>query len=80
MIYKYLQSDLEYPKELYQVNKGKSGKYIVENNRFLYFKNQMWILDSKELKKKFLNSEYNSKVAGHFGFDKTYELVYQNFF
>jgi hypothetical protein len=40
-IHKYLQSDLEYQKELSQIKKEKPSKYINENNSFLYFKNHV---------------------------------------
>jgi transposase InsO family protein len=45
----------------------------------LYRKERMWIPDDKELIKKVLESEHDAKIAGHFGQDKTIELIRRNF-
>jgi hypothetical protein len=40
----------------------------------------VWILDNLQLKKDILKAEHNSKVAGHMGQDKMFELVRRNIY
>lgn len=46
----------------------------------LYFKNQLTIVDDEDSRTQILESEHNSKVAGHFSIDKTVELISRNFY
>jgi len=45
----------------------------------LYRKGMLWIPEDGPLKRTILESEHDSKVAGHMGQDKTIELVRRNF-
>lgn len=49
-------------------------------NRVLLWKNRLYIPDNEALRVLVLESEHDSKVAGHFGQDKTVELVARNFY
>jgi hypothetical protein len=46
----------------------------------IYLKNRLQILDSEELRLEIAESEYDSKVAEHFGEKKTLELITRNFY
>src|SRR5204862_7552038 len=48
-------------------------------NGILYRKNLLWIPKDPAVKRSVLQSEHDSKVAGHFGQDKTIELIRRNF-
>jgi hypothetical protein len=45
----------------------------------LYRKNKLWVPDDKELLTSLMQSEHDSKIAGHMGQDKTIEIVRRNF-
>jgi transposase InsO family protein len=45
----------------------------------VYRKGMLWIPDNKDLIQKILESEHDTKVAGHMGQDKTIELIRRNF-
>jgi transposase InsO family protein len=45
----------------------------------LYRKGLLWVPDDKDLILKILESEHDTKVAGHMGQDKTIELIRRNF-
>jgi hypothetical protein len=45
----------------------------------VYRKGMLWIPDNKNLIRQILESEHNTKVAGHMGQDKTIELIRRNF-
>jgi len=40
----------------------------------------LWIPSSSTLRKQVLETEHDSKIAGHFGRDKTFEMVTRNFY
>jgi len=46
-------------------------------DELLYRKNRLWVLE--ELVQEILESEHDTKVAGHMGQDKTIELIKRNF-
>ena len=46
----------------------------------LYYKGRLWIRDNDDLRKEVCEEEYDSKVAGHMGQDKTVEPIRRNFF
>jgi len=45
----------------------------------LYWKGVLWIPEDRNLKRTILESERDTRIAGHFGQDKTIKLVRQNF-
>ena len=46
----------------------------------LYFKNRLYIPEDSMLRRDILESEHDTKVAGHMGQDKTVELIKRNFY
>jgi hypothetical protein len=44
----------------------------------VYWKGMLWVPNDEHLIQKILESEYNTKIAGHMGQDKTIELVRRN--
>jgi len=57
--------------------KDRKVKEIREENGLLYRKNLLWV--SEGLVGRILESEHNTKVAGHMGQDKTIELIRRKF-
>ena len=47
---------------------------------FCYFKNRLYIPADDSLKTKIAKGCYNSKVAGHFGMEKTIEIIIRDFY
>jgi len=45
----------------------------------LYRKGMLWIPENENLKRMILESEHDTRVAGHMGQDKTIELIRRNF-
>jgi hypothetical protein len=59
---------------------GHPRDHVEYEDGVLYYKGRLFIPDSLELKKSIVESEHDSRVAGHMGADKTVELVSRNFF
>lgn len=59
--------------------KEKDDKIAVVDG-LLYFKDRLWLPDSDELRLEVARIEHDSKVAGHFGMEKTEELMTRNFY
>jgi len=58
----------------------QAGKGIIEmKDGFVYRKGMLWIPNDKDLIGQILESEHDTKVAGHMGQDKTIELIRRNF-
>jgi len=57
--------------------KDRKVKEIRKENELLYRKNLLWV--PERLVGKILESEHDTKVAGHMGQDKTIELIRRNF-
>ena len=51
---------------------------IIDN--LLYYKNRLYIPNSNTIHTWIAQSEHDSKIAGHFGQEKTIELISRNFF
>lgn len=49
-------------------------------NGLLFWKTRLTIPEDESLKTLILENEHDSKVEGHFGIDKTMELVQRNFY
>lgn len=61
----------------YQAQLTSPGKDVEQVEGLLYRKGRLWVPLS--LRKQVLESEHDTKVAGHIGTDKTLELVTRNF-
>ncbi|RAL63904.1 hypothetical protein DID88_003092 [Monilinia fructigena] len=61
----------------YQYQVRSPDKDVVLQEGLLYRKNRLWV--PSELRKSVLESEHDTRVAGHMGMDKTMELVTRNF-
>jgi len=48
-------------------------------DELLYRKGMLWVPENKRLIKAILESEHDTKAAGHMGQDKTIELIRRNF-
>lgn len=55
------------------------GKDSSVMDGLLYYKGRLWVPDNRALKRSILESEHDSKVAGHWGMDRTADLIRRNF-
>ncbi|KAH0610986.1 uncharacterized protein H6S33_011413 [Morchella sextelata] len=55
-------------------------KDIAEKDGLLFYKNRLYIPADDRIKIRIAQAEHDSKVAGHFGQDKTLELITRNFY
>jgi hypothetical protein len=53
---------------------GHPSDHVEYEDGVLYYKGRLFIPDSLELKKSIVESEHDSRVAGHMGADKTVEI------
>jgi len=68
------------PREVTRRSRKARTEGILEiKEGLLYQKGMLWIPEDGPLKRTILESEHDSKVAGHMGQDKTTELVRRNF-
>jgi len=59
---------------------ARKGKGMIEMmDGCVYWKGMLWIPNDRNLIRQILESEYDTKVAGHMGQDKTIELIRRNF-
>ena len=58
---------------------NEAGDYMLED-RLVCFRRRIWILDNARLKLQVAHEYHDSKVAGHFGRDKTLELIKRNYY
>ena len=73
---------LERGREL--VRQKESGEKMpddwTESDRLLYYKNRLYIPESEALQTEIAQSCHDSRVAGHFGQEKTIEIVTRDFY
>jgi hypothetical protein len=62
------------PREKERKDRKVLEKLSIEE-RLLYRKGMLWVLDDKDLIREVLESEHDTKIAGHMGQDKMIELV-----
>jgi hypothetical protein len=74
------REDAAWTAELQKASAGDPSANVTMVGGALYFKNRLWIPEEPSLKRQILESEHDSKVAGHMGMDKTLELVQRNFY
>jgi hypothetical protein len=74
------KNDAAWQEEYIQAMECNLSPDISFKDEALYYKGRLVIADDLQLKKQILEVEYNLKVAGHIGQDKTIELVRRNFF
>jgi hypothetical protein len=59
---------------------GESIANVTFDHGMLFRKGKVWVPNDINLKKKILDAEHDSEVAGHMGMDKTGELIKRNFY
>ena len=59
---------------------GKFTANITYRDGMLYRKGKIWVPSDPSLRKQIMESEHDSRVAGHMGMDKTSELIDRNFY
>src|SRR5258706_4223304 len=59
---------------------GKVAELITYKDGMQYRKGRIWVPADPSLRKKIMESEHDSRVAGHMGMDKTVELIDRNFY
>ena len=59
---------------------GRLTALVTYKNGMLFPKGKVWIPSDPSLRKLIMESEHDSRVAGHMGMDKTMELVDRNFY
>jgi len=71
------QEEAALPEGEQQTDRKARKETLEIRNGLIYRKDMLWVLE--ELIQKVLESEHDTKVAGHMGQDKTIELVRRNF-
>ena len=59
---------------------GRITALVTYKDGMLFRKGKVWITSDPSLRKLIMESEYDSRMAGHMGMDKTMELVDRNFY
>ena len=59
---------------------GRITALVTYKDGMLFRKGKVWIPSDPSLRKLIMESEHDSRVAGHMGMDKTMELVDRNFY
>ena len=59
---------------------GKLTADVTYRDGMLYRKGKIWVPNDPSLRKQIMESEHDSRVAGHMGMDKTSELIDRNFY
>jgi hypothetical protein len=59
--------------------KARSESVLALKDGLLYRKGMLWVPEDKDLIRQVLESEHDTKAAGHMGQDKTIELIRRNF-
>ena len=70
------KEELEYVEE---ERKGLSKQWTI-SNKLLYYKNRLYIPADEELQTPIAKGCHDSQVAGHFGQDKTLEIITRDFY
>ena len=55
------------------------ANYSISQHSLLLFKRKIYIPDDVTFKLRIIKEHHDTKIAGHFGRDKTYELIKRNF-
>jgi hypothetical protein len=71
----YIDKGKEYQVQLKLVRTNKPQKGVTEEDSLLYHKNCLWTPNDNNLLQGVASAEHDSLVAGHFGLDKTLELL-----
>jgi hypothetical protein len=72
--------DPDWQKEYNLQHQGKPSPKMTYLAGNLYFKSRLYIPDNPDLRREILESEHDTKVAGHMGQDKTVEIIKRNFY
>jgi transposase InsO family protein len=62
-----------------ECRKARRERILEIRGDCVYRKERLWVPEGRNLRKKVLESEHDTKVAGHMGQDKTIELIRRNF-
>jgi hypothetical protein len=73
------ESEAVLPREEQRPGRKAGIRILGLQDGLVYRKGLLWIPDNKDLIQKILESEHDTKVAGHMGQDKTIELIRRNF-
>src|SRR5690554_7948192 len=74
------QSDDEWKRGFESLSTGEKADGKVElKDEVLWLEGLLWVPSSEELKNVILEAEHDSKIAGHFGRDTTYERITRYF-
>jgi uncharacterized membrane protein len=73
-------TDEEYQARLQEVLQGQAKEHFTIEDNLLHYKQRLYIPESDEVKLQIAAADHDSKCAGHFGIDKTVELVTRNFY
>ena len=79
LIRKDASLDSDWGEEMARVKEGHPSPNITIEEGLLFYKDRLWV-PTAELRKMVIEADHDSKVAGHFGQDKTLELIRRNFF
>ena len=69
---------MEFKKSLEEKTKMDKNLSLIDG--VLYYKTRLWIPDAGGMREAVLASEHDSMVAGHFGQEKTLEVISRNFY
>ena len=72
--------DPEWESTFVDLNNGQVIKNITLEDGVLYYRHRLWVPDANGLRLEVAQNDHDSKVAGHFGIDKTVELIKRNYF
>lgn len=75
-----VRNDERYRNTLTSVGTKNQNDSVEVVEGLLYYKGRLWVPEDNELRLIIAEVEHDSKVAGHFGIDKTIELITRNFY
>jgi hypothetical protein len=65
---------------LRSIREGHNLDIVTDENGILFYNDRLWLPDENSLRLFVAESEHDSLVAGHYGSDKTIELISRNFY
>jgi len=75
-----VEEEAAYPREVRQWDRKVRTEEVLEiKDGLLYRRGILWIPEDGSLKNLILESEHDTRIAGHMGQDKTIELIRRNF-
>ncbi len=74
------KDDEDYQTMVQRVRAGHGEDHVELQDDLLYWKCRLWVPRNDALRLRIAQEEHDSRVAGHFGQDKTLELVTRNYY